>query len=684
VKRLLIANRGEIALRVARTARELGIATIAVYSDADVDAPHVRAMDAAVRLGPAPPADSYLSIGALLAAARAAEADAIHPGYGFLAESPEFAERCVEAGLIFVGPSGAAMRALGDKAAAKRLLADSDVPFVPGYHGNVQSDAALLAAARAIGMPVMIKAAAGGGGRGMRLVTAEDRFLAALASARSEARAAFGSDDVLLERALIGPRHVEVQVFADSFGNVVHLGERDCSVQRRHQKLIEEAPSPAVDTALREELGAAAIAVIRAAAYVGAATVEFLLDADGDFFFIEVNARLQVEHPVTEAVTGVDLVEWQLRVARGEPLPLAQSGIHIVGHAIEARLCAEDPARDFLPQTGTLVAWQPPRGVRTEHALERGITISPYYDSMIAKFIASGKTREDARRRLIAALGECVVLGLPTNRGALIAYLEDRVFAAGAATTRFIDERTGHSAAAAGAPAIPLVAQPPPPVVALAAALHYCLAAERGRFGPWTAWSSSQLPPSTISLSFGDAPARLLTVVAESALRVRVADRDGDTPGDDGMSVVEFCGVDDQDQTRYAIDGEPWRRLVYAVSGTTAYLDFDGATYAATDRSAEPAARLTPAAGDGFLRAPMSGRIVRFGGRSGERLAAGAPLVVIEAMKMEQTLTLPIDVVLRDVSAIVGSQVSANEILLAYEPAIAPAPQAATTVAASG
>ncbi|MBD5635882.1 MAG: 3-methylcrotonyl-CoA carboxylase, partial [Candidatus Eremiobacteraeota bacterium] len=511
MKRLLIANRGEIALRIARTAARMGLETVAVYSDADAGAPHVRAMDVAVRIGAAEPAGSYLSIDAMLAAATATQADAVHPGYGFLAESPEFAERCVAAGLTFVGPSGAAMRALGNKASAKRLLEGGDVPFLPGYHADDQRDGALFEAAEAIGFPLMIKAAAGGGGRGMRLVSASDGFGDALRAARSEALAAFGNGDVLLERALVAPRHVEVQIFADSFGNVVHLGERDCSIQRRHQKLIEEAPSPAVDAALRERLGTTAISVARAAQYTSAGTVEFLLDESGAFYFIEMNARLQVEHPVTEAIARVDLVEWQLRVARGERLPLAQSDLRLRGHAIEARLCAEDPARDFLPQAGTLVAWEEPPSLRVEHALEAGIEISPYYDSMIAKVISYGETREDARLALVRGLEACVALGVPTNKAALGAYLDDPAFAAGAATTGFIAERAALH---------PPIVAVPPRIAALGAALRYVLAAEAGAFGAWTAWSTSRLPASTGGLSCGDDDVRRLTVTAHSARRM--------------------------------------------------------------------------------------------------------------------------------------------------------------------
>ena len=443
MKRLLIANRGEIALRITRTAHRMGIAVVAVYSDADAEAPHVRQADAAYHIGASPPAESYLNADAVFTAIRQSGADAVHPGYGFLAERPDFAQRCEAAGITFVGPPSTAMRALGNKASAKRLLEARGVPFLPGYHAKDQSDDVLAAAAEAIGMPVMIKAASGGGGRGMRLVRRLADFGSALRSARSEALSAFGDDEILLERALLAPRHVEVQVFGDVFGSVIHLGERDCSVQRRHQKLIEEAPSPAVDEPLRERLGAAAILVARAANYHGAGTVEFLLDSDGAFYFIELNARLQVEHAVTEAITGLDLVEWQLRIAMGEPLPLRQSTVEFRGHAIEARLCAEDPAHDFLPQTGTIRGWEPPRNVRVDHALEVGAGVSPFYDSMLAKLIAYGPTRDDARRQLAAGVAGCVVLGVKTNAAALAAFLCDDTFARGAATSRLYRRTVG-------------------------------------------------------------------------------------------------------------------------------------------------------------------------------------------------------------------------------------------------
>jgi geranyl-CoA carboxylase alpha subunit len=484
-KRLLIANRGEIAVRVARTARRMGIATVAVYSDADRGAPHVRAADHGVHIGPASPRESYLNVSAILGA----EADAVHPGYGFLSENPAFAEAVIAAGRIWVGPPPAAMRALGDKANAKKLAARSGVPVLPTYEGKPE-------------FPLVIKAVAGGGGRGMRLVRAAAELEQALASARSEALHAFGDDRVILERAILAPRHVEVQVFADAKGHCVHLGERDCSVQRRHQKLVEESPSPAVDASLRARLGEAAVAIARAAGYVGAGTIEFLLDESGGFWFIEANARLQVEHPVTEAVTGLDLVEWQLRVAAGEALPLAQADIRFDGHAIEARLCAEDPSRNFLPQSGRLALWQPAAGVRVDHALEGGQENPPHYDSLLAKLIAHGRSRDEARAKLAAALDTTVALGVPTNKAYLAAVLRDAVFARPGATTALLEERFAGW-------------KPPAADDAMARRLYARACAETARFGEWGNWtnmscSGTAAPPNAPHAHVFDPEARTL------------------------------------------------------------------------------------------------------------------------------------------------------------------------------
>jgi geranyl-CoA carboxylase alpha subunit len=435
-----------------RTAKRMGLRTIAVYSDADRDAPHVRFADTAVHIGGSLPKDSYLNIDAILRA----EGDAVHPGYGFLSENADFAEAVQKAGRVWVGPPPSAIRAMGDKANAKAIAAKAGVPVLPSYDEDPE-------------FPVMIKALAGGGGRGIRIVSSPNEFESSLRTAQSEAQHAFGDSRVLLEKALLNPRHVEIQVFADAQGNCIHLGERDCSVQRRHQKLIEESPSPGVTAELRAAMGEAAIKAAKAVGYVGAGTVEFLLE-DGRFWFMEMNTRLQVEHPVTEALTGYDLVEWQLRVAAGEPLPAEQKDVRFSGHAIEVRLCAEDPSKDFLPQAGRLALWQPSPKVRVDHALESGTLISPYYDSMIAKLIAHAPTREEARTRLIEALAETVALGLPTNKEFFCAVLQSEEFSKGQADTMFLHNHAFQAQA---------------PDLVLAANL---LAADHGE---WTGWSNN-------------------------------------------------------------------------------------------------------------------------------------------------------------------------------------------------
>src|SRR5215204_1277319 len=436
--RVLVANRGEIALRIMRTARRLGFGVVAVYSDADRESLHVREADSAVRIGEALSAQSYLRIDAIIAAAKTSGASAIHPGYGFLAENEDFAQACRDAGLVFIGPSPEAIRAMGNKAGAKDIMQKAGVPCVPGYPGADQSDAVMLAEAKKIGFPVMIKAVAGGGGRGMRLVPDAAAFPDALRSARSEAQGAFGDPTVILERAIVDPRHIEIQVLGDRYGNAIHLGERDCSVQRRHQKLIEEAPSPKVTLELRARMGAVAVAAVKSIGYEGAGTLEFLLDPGGEFYFMEMNTRLQVEHPITEAITGLDLVELQLRIAAGEPFGLRQEDVKISGHAIEVRLCSEDAGHDFMPQSGTMALWQMPDGVRVEHALQSGSEISPFYDSMIAKIISHGADRSEARGRLICGLEQTTAFGVTTNQGFLISCLRHPGFAGGEATTAFI------------------------------------------------------------------------------------------------------------------------------------------------------------------------------------------------------------------------------------------------------
>jgi len=598
---LLIANRDEIALRVMRTARRMGLRTVAVYSEADREARHAREMDTAICIGGAAPRDSYLNIASLIAAAKHSGADAVHPGYGFLAESAAFAQAVLDAGLVWVGPPPAAIRAMGDKGEAKRLSAAAGVPVLPEF-----------APGGKIEYPVMIKAAAGGGGRGMRLVRSKNELAAALAQAKSEAEHAFGDGRLLLERALEDVRHVEVQVFADAHGHCIHLGERDCSVQRRHQKLIEEAPSPAVDAALREKMGAAAVAVAKSAGYVGAGTVEFLLERDSRFWFMEMNTRLQVEHPVTELITGLDLVEWQLRIAAGEPLPRKQEEVRFTGHAIEARLCAEDPARDFLPQAGKLVLWEPAEGVRVDHALESGAEVAPHYDSMIAKLIAYGATRDQARAKLAQALDDTVALGLPTNKAFLAAVLRDETFARGRATTSFLAGRSFPAS------------EPDDATLAIAATLL----AEQGGHGEWTGWSNN--PAHT--------------------LRARFGDRD----------IAIACG-------KRPPHGD--ERLRYAVEGEVVHLARGGQSWRLENTLHAPPEKRGAAMTDGRLASPMNGRVVAVNARPGERIEPGAALVVLEAMKMEHGLALPAAVRITAVHVAAGAQVAPGRLLVEFEPA---------------
>ena len=654
---ILVANRGEIALRVMRTARRMGHRVIAVYSDADADAAHVRFADAAVRVGPPRPIDSYLDIKAIVAAALASGAEAVHPGYGFLAENANFADSVIDAGLIWIGPPPSAMRAMGDKGEAKRLMRAADVPCVPGYDGDDQTDATLKAEAQRIGYPLMIKATAGGGGRGMRLVESQEGFQAALASACSEARAAFGSSTVLLEKAISLPRHIEIQVFADDHGHVVHLGERDCSVQRRHQKLIEEAPSPAFAGAdghhLRRRMGAMAVAAARAIKYRGAGTIECLLDAHQHFYFMEMNTRLQVEHPVTEATTGYDLVEWQIRVARGEALPeTSQEAIlkrfEAGGHAIEVRLCAEDPARDFLPQSGTLLAWNIDAcsDLRVDHALRSGSQIAPYYDSMIAKFVAHGTDRGDARERLGRGLRAAQVLGVRTNQAFLAAALAHETFAEGGATTGFI----GHHL-----PTLMAASQAMRPT--LAALVTYCARAARHGHDP----RALALPmPWPVNL-------KLLVEGVEAAVALQ-------SLGGARYRLSCDAAVEDLELLECAagqmrVSGAGGREsIAFALDGDDLYASTAGVQTIITDRSLAAVAAADSASA-GLIRAPMAGRIVALFVSVGQRVEKGAPLFTLEAMKMEHPSTAPMDAIVKQVLIEHGAQVSAGALLVELQAA---------------
>ena len=644
--KILIANRGEIVARVARTARRMGYATVAVHSDADADAPFVAACDEAVGIGGLSPADSYLRADAILEAARRSGADAVHPGYGFLSENARFARACAEAGLVFIGPPAAAIEAMGDKAAARRRMAAAGVPCIPGYDGGDQDDERLVAEAGRIGFPLMVKAAAGGGGRGMRRVHGAAELRAALVSARSEAESAFGDGTLILERLLVGARHVEVQVFADSRGGAVHLFERDCSVQRRHQKVIEEAPSPAVDGTLRERMGRAACAAARAVGYVGAGTVEFLLAADGEFHVMEMNTRLQVEHPVTEMVTGLDLVEWQLRVAAAQALPAGQSALALAGHALEVRLYAEDPERGFLPQTGRLLRWRPPGQGRCDHALADGVPVTPYYDPMLAKIVAHGADRDEARRRLIAALRDTTVLGITTNKAFLLGCLEHPEFAAGRATTDFV--------AAHFADATPVA--PGREAVAAAALLFYRRSVAALPQPGLAGWHSGGTPRYHMELEVAGERRSLTLRPAADALGIEGcgAPMTATDLGDEGERLV------------LRLDGLRIS-MAYAFAGPhRLHLDVGGRDIVAEDVGRRPP-RSRQAAAAGAVRPPMNGRVVAVHVAPGQTVAKGAPLLVIESMKMEHTLTAPRDGVVGEVHCRPGDQVAPDRVLVAID-----------------
>jgi geranyl-CoA carboxylase alpha subunit len=640
--KILIANRGEIALRVMRTARRLGYGVVAVYSDADRDALHVREADQAVRIGEALPAQSYLRIDAIVAAAKASGAGAVHPGYGFLAENEDFASACRDAGLVFIGPSPEAIRAMGNKAGAKDIMQKAGVPVVPGYQGADQSDAVMLAEAKKIGFPVMIKAVAGGGGRGMRLVADAVAFPDALRSARSEAQGAFGDASLILERAIVDPRHIEIQVFGDRYGNAIHLGERDCSVQRRHQKLIEEAPSPKVTPELRARMGAVAVAAVKSIGYEGAGTLEFLLDESGEFYFMEMNTRLQVEHPVTEAITGLDLVELQFRIAAGEPLELKQEDVKFSGHAIEVRLCSEDAAHDFMPQSGWMALWQMPEGIRVEHALQSGSEIPPFYDSMIAKLIAHGADRNEARGRLVCGLEQTAAFGVTTNQGFLISCLRHPGFARGEATTSFIGKHRDEL----------LAAREKKADTALAVLLLYVT---NPHAPPWRSGRSLAATfPLTMRVDLGHG-------VNEVDI---VRERDGG-----------YIAVVDGSEYRFEIDEISRDTVRFRSNGLMAsarflrdgdhlYILHRGVTIAVRDLTLAPPASAAASGGDGKVRAAMNGRVVALLVKPGEKVAAGQPVMTLEAMKMEHVHTAGVAGTVSAIDVTEGEQVTTGKIVV--------------------
>jgi geranyl-CoA carboxylase alpha subunit len=650
LSKILIANRGEIACRIQRTAQALGYRTVAVFSDADADALHVQMADEAVNIGPAPVQQSYLNIPAILDAARRTGADAIHPGYGFLSENAGFARACQDAGITFIGPSPEAIELMGSKRLSKLAMLDAGVPCIKGYQGEEQDDATLSREAARIGYPLMIKASAGGGGRGMRLVHEANDLLEQLRTARSEALHGFGSDELILEQALIDPRHVEVQLFGDQHGNLIYLGERDCSIQRRHQKVIEEAPCPVMTAELRQAMGEAALKAGHAVNYVGAGTVEFLLDARGQFYFLEMNTRLQVEHPVTELITGLDLVAWQLHVAEGLPLPLRQEQVQLSGHAMEVRLYAEDPAHGFLPQTGRITAWEPAlqSGVRIDHGLIEGQTVSPFYDPMLGKIIAHGATREEARRKLLRAVQDSVLLGVQSNQRLLASLLEHPQFISGEFSTGFIPAHFAeHPCLHAHVPSAE--------ELAIAAALFYQASAQVHHV-PLAGWRNNASVPLHYRIGLEDQDWSVeLNAVPGEPYRIQVAT----TPFE--LKIIQCDG-------RWAsleINGIR-RRHAYRLEAGQLWLFTRPGSVRLVDRT-QALVSSQASVSSGALRAPMDGAIVDVLVAEGSPVSKGQLLVVLEAMKMEHPLKSGIDGVLKRLQVRVGDQVKNRQILLEVE-----------------
>ena len=659
--KILIANRGEIACRVIRTCRRMGIRTVAVFSDADAQARHVALADEAVRLGPAPARESYLDAAKVLAACQATGAQAVHPGYGFLSENAAFARACADHGIVFIGPPVSAIETMGSKSESKRLMEAAGVPLVPGYHGTDQSLEALTIAAEGIGYPVLVKASAGGGGKGMRVVHEPAALADAIAGAQRESRAAFGDDTLLIEKYLTRPRHVEIQVFGDHHGNVIHLYERDCSIQRRHQKVIEEAPAPGLPGEFRARAGAAGVAAAKAVSYVGAGTVEFLYE-DGEFYFIEMNTRLQVEHPVTEMITGFDLVEWQLRVASGEPLPIRQEQLRAKGHAFEARIYAEDPARDFLPAIGRLRHLRPPvesLHVRVDTGVREGDEVTPYYDPMIAKLVVWDETRGGALRRLARALSDYQVAGVATNLGFLSALATHPAFAAGEVDTGFIERHR--------ADLLPGPAPAPAEVLAVAAiAVLLQRAEEAGAaakasgdpFSPWqgtNGWRLNDDNHHDFTFLDGEIVSPVTVHFRGTGWQLdlpggRIAHVRGEMAGD-GRILAEIDGV-----RRAAVVVRHGLDLTVLVDGHSWRLTLD-----------DPAARAAEQEGAaGTLTAPMPGRIVQVMVEPGQAVERGAPLLVLEAMKMEHTIRAPAAGVVGDIHYTAGDQVAEGAELIGF------------------
>ncbi len=662
--KILIANRGEIACRVIKTARRMGIKTVAVYSEADANARHVRLADEAVLIGPAAARESYLVIERIIAAAKATGAQAIHPGYGFLSENEDFCHACDEAGIVFIGPPVSAIRAMGSKSEAKKLMEAAKVPLTPGYHGDDQDPAHLRREADAIGYPVLIKAAAGGGGKGMRLVEKSEDFEAALASCKREAASSFGDDHVLVEKYITRPRHIEIQVFGDTFGNCVYLFERDCSVQRRHQKVLEEAPAPGMTPERRAAMGRAAVEAAKAVGYVGAGTVEFIANQDGSFYFMEMNTRLQVEHPVTEMITGLDLVEWQLRVASGEPLPLAQEQLEIRGHALEARIYAEDPAKGFLPSTGKLVHLAPPAEnlhVRVDTGVEEGDEISPHYDPMIAKLIVWDENRDQARARLLQALADYRVVGVANNIEFLSRLTACPAFASADLDTGLIEREKAYL--------FPEGEEIPAEVFLVAALAELLREADWARDAarrdtdprsPWHDRGGWRLNAT--------AHRALIYRLGETQHTVQVAYRgDGYTLKVAGRSAQARGERDARGQLRVELDGRRMDATV-VVAGEKRHVFLHGRAWQLA--SVDPLHHSGEGGGaEGGLLAPMPGKVIALIAAEGAKVAKGAPLLILEAMKMEHTIAAPADGVVKAFRFAVGDQVGDGAELVEFEAA---------------
>ncbi len=653
--KILIANRGEIACRVIKTARRLGVKTVALYSDADAGARHVAMADEAVHIGGSAARDSYLVVDKILDAAKRTGAQAVHPGYGFLSENAGFAEACGKAGIVFIGPPPAAIRAMGSKSEAKKIMGKAEVPLVPGYHGDDQSPALLASEAGKIGFPVLIKASAGGGGKGLRIVDAADKFNDALEGAKREAKASFADDHVLIEKYLTRPRHIEIQVFADGRGDCVYLFERDCSIQRRHQKVIEEAPAPDMDPARRQAMGAAAVAAAKAIGYVGAGTVEFIADQDGTFYFMEMNTRLQVEHPVTEAITGQDLVEWQLLVAAGGALPLKQDELHIDGHAVEVRLYAEDPARNFLPSTGTLVHLRLPQEdahVRVDTGVRQGDTVTPFYDPMIAKVIVHDRDRASAMRRMAALMAATEVVGVTTNAALLEALCSHPAFVGGEVDTGFIERHR--------AELFPTAAPADDRTVAVATL---------ARLAEWTPSSNDPWDQKNgfRLLGIGHEEVRWRDGEREIAVVVR-RHRDGtlglELPGGARTATVRATG---EGALAIVLGGERFEaRVVRRDNDYTCFFGAGGRRLRLVD-PLDVTQYEAAAADQTAVRSPLPGKIIDLKVKAGDSVSKGQALLVLEAMKMEHTLSAPADGKIRSVRYAVGEQVPEGADLVEFE-----------------